>query len=186
MKITGDDMELLTRLEKKVLSFSHTLPNLPTFVRKWIAENIWWIVLVGVIISAIGALMGLQDLLRFVSVVDRPIQAIQFGYRDVTDYKAFTAIVEFVLSVIVLVLAAIAIKPLQLMQKKGWVLLFAAWLLSVASIVINGVLTLDAFSLIFSLIFGAIFSAITGYFLFEIHGQFGNERKIINKTTKKP
>ncbi len=178
-------MELLTRLEKKVLSWTHTLPHLPASARKWLGENVWWIILIGVIISVITSLMGLQDLLRYVAVIDRPLDALNYGYRDVTAYKAFAAIVEFSLSIITLVLSALSIKPLQMKQKKGWVLLFGAWLVSVIAIVINAVLSLDPFSLVFSLIFGAIFSAISGYFLFEIHSQYGHERKVFNKSTTK-
>ena len=49
-------METLHKLEDTIEGWLKPLPHLPEDWRKWIANNSWWITLIGVIISAFGIL----------------------------------------------------------------------------------------------------------------------------------
>jgi len=166
-------MDFLKKLEEKVFGWFKAAPNLPNDARKWLGENIWWIIIVGVILTVLNILRGLKTLEEQVS-----LQGTVAGSYYVSSSTSDWIIVTVGVSVFFLILEAIlmflSIQPLKEKQKKGWVLLFAAWLISAVGLVVNALLTLGVFSFIITLLFGAVWLAISGYFLFEIHGQFAH------------
>ena len=166
-------MELLTKLEQQVLKWAKGVPHLPTPARKWLGDNVWWIALVGAILTGIGILFAFVGLIGVISVLGTPA-ASYFATTTFTSWAIVTGVVGLVFSVIEGLLLATAITPLKEKQKKGWVLLFVLWLVSAVSVVVNAILSLNPFGFVLGLLFGAIWLAITGYFLFEIHGQFAH------------
>lgn len=169
-------MEALTKLENIILGWFKNVPHLPESVRSWLGTNVWWIVLVGAILSAVSALFALTGVMAIVSLLGT-VGASYYAASAVSTWPIVTGLVSIAFSVLNIILLAMAIKPLQLKQKKGWVLLFAAWLLSAVSVVISSLITFNVLTVIPSLLFGAIGLAISGYFLFEIHGQFAHVQK---------
>ena len=169
-------MEVLGKLERMVLGWLKSVPHLPAGGRKWLGENVWWIALVGAILSAISALFTLIGVLGVLSVVGT-VAATYYAASAFTGWAIVTGLVSLAFIVLEAVLLFIAVKPLQARQKKGWVLLFANWLLAAVSVVVSAVLSLNPFSFIFGIIFGAVWLAVIGYFLFEIHGQFAHVEK---------
>ena len=165
-------MNYLSKLEEKVFGWFKAAPNLPNGARKSLAENIWWIAIVGAIFMVINALRGLSFLEKQVSLQGTEASSYYISSAISSDWSILTVTISVIFLILQIILLLLAVNPLKEMQKKGWVLLFASWLLSGVALVANALLTLGAVSFIITVLFGAVWLAISGYFLFEIHGQF--------------
>ncbi|MGV9001652.1 MAG: hypothetical protein ACOH18_01710 [Candidatus Saccharimonadaceae bacterium] len=177
-------MEFLSQLERTVLGWYKSIPHLPVSVQKWLSDNVWWMAAIAAVLSGIGAL-------GFLSAVFGDLASLT---SSVVSYYASTTFVTWVVikTIIALVflgleclLFAFAVTPLKEKQKKGWVLLFTALLLSAISVFVNAILTLNAFSFVTDIIFGALSLAVGAYFLFEIHGQFAHVERSKGVKAKK-
>lgn len=166
-------MELLSKLERKVLDWGKNIPHLPEGGRKWLGDNIWWIVVIGVVLTGIGLLALVLGLFSLLSTLANPI-IVYYASSTFVAWTIVKTVVSLIFAAIGLALMAFAITPLKEKQKKGWVLLFAAWLVGILSVVVSAVLTLSVVNFITSLLFGAIGIAIGGYLLLEMHGQFAH------------
>ena len=175
-------MDYLKKLEEKVFGWFKAAPNLPNDARKWLGDNIWWIAIVGVVLTVIHILRGLSTLEQQVSL-QGSVAGSYYVSSTTSDWIIVTVSVSLIFLIIEAILMFLSIQPLKEKQKKGWVLLFAAWLISAVGLVVNAFLTLGVFSFIITVLFGAVWLAISGYFLFEIHGQFAHVEK--SKGTKK-
>jgi hypothetical protein len=156
-------METISKLEVTIASWYKGLPHLPEGARKWIANNVWWLVLIGVILSLMVLIPAFSVL--FFS------NAVITAYGAPSDYygAAFIpALLSLIILVADLVLSILAISPLKAQHKRGWTLLFMTMLLGVLS----AVLSLLASQQFGSFISGIIGTAIGGYFLFEIRDRF--------------
>lgn len=177
-------MEGLGKLERQVLEWLKGIPHLPVVVRKWIADNVWWIAVVALILTAIGVLVTFAGLMTNLSLVSGPFVKY-YNSPAVVTWLIIQAIVTLVFAILDCILLGMAITPLKEKQKKGWVLLFAVWLLGILSVVVNAVLTLNILGFITTIIFGALWLAVVGYFLFEIHGQFAHVERSRGVKAKK-
>ncbi|MBC7564769.1 hypothetical protein H7100_00850 [Candidatus Saccharibacteria bacterium] len=177
-------MELISKLEKTVLGWAKNVPHLPAAGQKWLGQNVWWIALIGAIVSGIAFLVSLVGLLGAIALLSAP-SSLYF----VTSSYTSLAILGFCVSLVFLaangVLLGVAVKPLQDMQKKGWVLLFMTLLVEALSVVVNAVLSFSVAGFILGIMFGAVGLAIGAYFISEIHGQFGHRVKTTEKTAEK-
>lgn len=169
-------MEFISKLEKTILGWLKGVPHLPEVARKWLGDNIWWIAVIGLVLSAIAAVFSLIGILGTASLVGT-IAASYYATSTFAAWAIVTGLVSLAFLVIDIILLGLAIKPLQAKQKKGWVLLFAVWLVSAVSVVVDAILSLNPFSFVIGILFGAIWLAVSGYFLFEIHGQFAHVEK---------
>ena len=173
-------MELITKLEKIILGWVKNVPHLPAAGQKWLGLNMWWIVLVSAIIGGLVSLYLLNSLFTVISLLD----AVSSTYYVTGAYTA-TAVLHSVISLVlvaaVTALLALSVKPLKDRQKKGWVLLFLTWVVFVATVVIDAVVSSSISGFIVALLFGAIFAAISGYFIFEAHSQFAHPAKKAKK-----
>ena len=167
-------MELVHKLEHWVHGRVKNLPHLPLNAQRWLAKNVWWIVLIGVVLGAISLLFAFGGLLVTASLIGA-VSSAYYVLGATTAWIVVAGFIGLLFTAAVVALNAFSIQPLKAMQKKGWVLLFLSWVVSAVSVVINGILTLNPFSFVFGIIFGVIFVAIAGYFLFEIHGQFNHD-----------
>jgi len=162
-------MESIHKLEDKIEVWLKPLPHLPTTWRKWLSGNVWWIVLVGVIISAFG-IFSLFSALSFLTATTNYYGAVlqEAGVQVHGSLWSVSIYISIALLVVTVVLEAMAISPLKTQNKKGWDLMFLAYLIGIASSVISALLNLEIMSLI-----GAAISAVIGaYFLFEIRSYF--------------
>lgn len=154
-------MESLHKLEATMASWFKQAPHLPVGGQKWIAQNAWWIVLIGVALSAFG-ILAILPLLMGASALVTVFGSVYSG-NMVLDLWIGLAFVAGVL-----VLEGMAVMPLKAQQKKGWDLVFMAVLLSALSAVVSAVLLMSV-----SKLFGAALSLIVGsYFLFEVRSYF--------------
>lgn len=176
-------MEFLRKLEKQVLSWTKSVPHLPPVARKWLGENAWWIVMIGTVIGAIAFLFAIFGLFTLITLINS-ISAGYYVTGTYTPWHIVTSLVSIIFSLIVIVLSGMSIKPLQNRVKQGWVLLFAVWLINIVSIVVSAILSLTVFGFIFRILFGAIGVIISGYLLFEIHGEFAHDAKVVKSTKK--
>lgn len=166
-------MEFLTQLERKVLGWLKGVPHLPVGARKWLGDNIWWIVIIGVVLSGIAALSLLISLFTLFSTLASPF-VVYYASSAFVTWTIVKTVVSLVFVGLSVALLALAITPLKAKQKKGWVLLFVTWLLGALSVVVTAILTLSVLNFITSVIFGALWVAVGGYLLFEMHGQFAH------------
>lgn len=173
-------MEFISKLERLVLGWTKDVPHVPTRGQKWLGTNVWWIAAIGAVISFFGAVFSLVTVFRLVALLGAPSNAY-YVTSDYTGIAIMTAIVSLVFLVANGVLLTLAVKPLQDMQKKGWVLLFMTLLVEALSIVVHAVLSFSIAGFIVGILFGAIGLAIGAYFIAEIHGQFGHRVREADK-----
>jgi hypothetical protein len=165
-------MSYISKLEKMVAGWLKPVPHLPHAAQKWIAENVWWIVLIGAIASGISILVSLGAIFSYSAFIGS--QATY--YYVVSPYGPgwlLAAIVSLILSAVIVALLATAITPLKAMKSSGWDKLFIVLLVDALSIVLSAILSFNVVSFIFTIIFGAIGLAIGSYFIFEIRSHFG-------------
>lgn len=167
-------MESIRKLESTVAQWYEQAPHLPMKGRVWLAQNIWWIALVGLALGAFGVLSVLTVTFWASTAI-----GVYGGAAGVAvGSLAFLAVlIALAFSIILLVLLALAIAPLKAGKKKGWDLLFISALLSLASTVVGFLLSFN----FGSLLVGLLGTAITGYFLFEIHSYFKVDRLEIKR-----
>lgn len=166
-------MDSIHKLEDMIEGWFKPLPHLPAAGRKWLAENLWWITLVGVILAAWAALTAYQSL----SYLDNLNSA--FGglvgniiAQNNGQFWQTSVYISIALLTVTAVIEAIAISPLKAMSKKGWDLMFLATIVGVASSLVSGILNAQI-----SGIFGAIIGAAIGaYLLFEIRSSFSSAK----------
>lgn len=174
-------MEFISKLEKTVLGWAKNVPHLPPVGQKWLGTNIWWIVLVGAILSGIAFLSTIGILFTAIALIGAASSAYYVSGSSYTSLAVLNAAVSLVFLVMSGILLALAVKPLRLKQKKGWVLLFLTLLVEALSVVVGAVLSFSIIGFIISILFGAIGLAIGAYFIFEIHGQFAHPVKATAK-----
>lgn len=180
-------MESLRKLEKTVAKWYENVPHLPIGGRVWLSESAWWLVVIALILSAIGAFWVVAGLIiasiGLAVAGSAAVVAPVYGGATVAALSGvliISVLTVLAFMVIDIVLMALAISPLKSHQKRGWDLLFVLALLNALSVVISGLLSFN----IFSIIWGLIWTAVGAYFLFEIRSYFGGEKKHV-KTAKK-
>jgi len=169
-------MDFINKLETTVAGWAKNVPHLPANGQKWIANNAWWIVLIGVILSGISLIVVFFGTLAAIAILAGVSAGTynSFAGVGITGYTIVAAFIGLAFVLIRVLLMAAAISPLKALQKKGWVLLFVVWLVQAVSVVVGAVLTLSIGGFFVGIIFGAIGLAISGYFLFEIRNQFAH------------
>ena len=164
-------MQSLRKLEQRILHLVRDIPHLPSDAQAWLGRNIWVIVMVGSIISAVALFYLFIDWLAFVRAFNDPLGSL-YVYGGISGWRIARDVTGFIFSALILTVTFAAIKPLKLQSKKGWVMLFVAWLLAIVSIILSALLSFKAFTFILVLLMGATFAIISGYILFEVHAYF--------------
>jgi len=159
-------MDSLHKLEDNVEKWLKPLPHLPDDWRKWLAENSWWLTLIGVVLSVIGIFLLLGPIL-FYTAVTTSVYGVVVAETH-TGLYTLAIWVSFALMVVVTIVEAFAISPLKALSKKGWDLLFLALVIEVVSSLVSAVLNVS----IMSLISAAIGAVIGSYVLFEVRSHF--------------
>lgn len=175
-------MEQLNKFEKTVAQWYKNVPHLPKGFTDWLAENVWWLVIIGVALSlfAIPALLGALLLAMGISASFGVYGAgvTEAGFFGVVWLAAILSLAGIVVTTI---LEIMAISPLKAKKKRGWTLLFAVALFNLAFAIVSNIVT---FNLV-GAVFAVIWAGVWGYFLFEIHSYFGAHHKVAAKTTEK-
>lgn len=170
-------MEKLYQLEKVIASWHKNLPHLPENIRKWIAENIWWLTLIGVILGGFGACIVLMALMTGAAIM-----SVTGSFTpEFSGAMLFAAFLTLLFATANVVVAAVAISPLKSLRKFGWSLLFVAAIINVVSLVVTFLFNYS----FFNLLYGLAFAAVGAYFLFEIRGYFHQAKRRRKPAAKK-
>jgi hypothetical protein len=156
-------METVHKLEETIGGWLKSFPHLPKTWTDWLAKYAWLLVLIGVILSALGAVMLLFAVLA--------IGAVTSVYGIVVEplhnsWWYITTVITLVLLVVTVIIDAMAVGPLKAMKSKGWELLFLTFLVSVVSELVS---VLYNFGNIISAIIAVVVSA---YILYELKPYF--------------
>lgn len=170
-------MENIRKLETTIASWYEKAPHLPLNGRKWLADNVWWLVLIGVVIGALSVFSVL-----FVSML---AGALLVGIGGIAGVAASGVLILIVLlwlalAILNIVLLALAVTRLRAKEKMGWTLVFIVVLLNLIAAVLHLLFDFEPASFIFSLLGSAVF----GYFLFEIREYFTATRVEVNTETR--
>lgn len=166
-------MKSIEKLETMVADWLKPLPHLPIAFKKWLAENIWWIVLVSVILSVIGTLFMIIGVFTAISLLGTTTS--MFGYYIAPAYTGWSVMalmISMLFMIATVILAAMAISPLKVSQKRGWMLLFSMMVLRAVAAVVGAIFTYSVFGFMSSLISSAIGIAVGAYLLYEIRSYF--------------
>ncbi len=168
-------MDTVRNLEKQAAGWYKQLPHLPAEVRAWLANNAWWLVLVGVVLLGLS-LFALIPLVLTALGLSAILGASLLGSYGYTNGMAWiSTLFALVTAVVTLVLFILAVSPLKAKSKKGWSLLFLSLLVALVFDLASDVVNLSIFGIVTSL----LWAAVEGYFLFEIRDEFG--RKVAPK-----
>jgi len=165
-------MASINKAENMVGGWLKSVPHLPAAGQKWIAQNAWWIVLIGAIASAIGVLVTIGAIFTYLAV-DTSV------YYLVPVYGPgwiIAQVVGMLFAAAIAIISGVAVSPLKAMSKKGWNILFVVILIEAVRVVLTSILSLSVIGFIFGIIFGAIGLAISAYFVFEIRSYFGGAK----------
>lgn len=154
-------------LEKKLDELYSKGPvHLPKGGQKWLADNAWWIVLVGAVLSLLSILTSWQAIASF-SALSNSL-AGSYGYYAL-GYNAGYWWVMLIATVIETVLLFMAFQKLKEHKKDGWNLLFYVSLVSIVSVILAGLVSGTLVSMVLGAALGAL---ISWFFLFEIRKYF--------------
>ena len=155
-------MQQLAGLEDGLNTFFKGLPHLPKEWRHWLADNVWWLVLIGVVLGAFG-ILGLVPVVLGISIFTGIVAGPAAGALVI-----ITGIVNMAVLVVSVVLEAMAVTPLKAKQKRGWDLLFLVSLVAFAGSVLNAIITGNI-----GHILGLLVGTLIGlYLLFEVRMYF--------------
>lgn len=163
-------MKSMHELENKIEGWLKPFPHLPSAFIKWLANNIWWLVLLGVIGSLISIIVLLSKIYVMIYIAQ-----VYYGWW------MSTAVISLLFTVVLTAIMMIAISPLRSLAKKGWEMLFLSFVVGIAAKIVNILIIFNIFNFISNLIFIAIGAVIGTYFLFEIRSHFN----VIASITKK-
>lgn len=139
--------------------------QLPANARKWLAENVWWLSLIGGILTLYGAF----SVWRLSQVANPYLEvARMYGGSAVTDLGAmwYVALAVMVAEGVMLLLA---VSKLKTQSKSGWNLLFYTTLLSLVLGVVYLLVPQYGVSSLFGTLVG---TAIGWFFLFQVRSHF--------------
>ncbi len=156
-------MESIKKLESTIEGWLKPLPHLPANIKKWIANNIWWLDLVGVILIILTGIPLISAILLSLGATAFFWSANIVALTGFAIFATFSSLAFLAVSLVIMILA---VKPLKALKKKGWDYLFIGLLVSCVSVIFTA---LSSFSSLFG---GAIGVAISAYFLFEIRSYF--------------
>ena len=165
--------KLVTKAEKLIIKWLKPLPRLPKTITKWVSENIWWIVAIGMALTILAAFLAFVGISAYLSFVGN--SASYIGIYSTPVYSGLWLLNTILALAVMIVIAYIysrAITPLKTTKAQGWRLLLVALLISAVWSVVSAALSLNVFTFVFSVIFSAIGVAISAYLLFEIRHYF--------------
>jgi hypothetical protein len=177
-------MEFVNKLEKTIEGWLKPVPHLPEKGRKWLANNVWWLALIGVVLSVLSAVSAFYTALftnNYLDYIDSfykayGIESPSYGLWGLN--MSMYMLVMYIGIVVGAIIMSMAINHLKSKHEKGWDLMFLAMLVSVVIQLISLLFNLG--NLIGGILSVAIGATIGSYLLFEIKPYF---EKV--KTTKK-
>lgn len=168
-------MNTLQTLESKIDQLYSHVPQLPLGGKRWLGNNIWWIVLIFAIFGVFGTLQTAGSLVAAL---------LRKNHTDIylntaTSLSPITLIISLISSITTTTLYFVALSPLMNKRKRGWNLVFYAQLFDIVVSVVTLVLTVISGSsafitiiVVLGFIVGLVIEAIWLYFLFQARPEF--------------
>lgn len=152
-------------IEAIVVGWHARSPHLSSNGRQWLANNVWWIVLIAAIAGAFGAVMLLLITLVGGVFVAGAVFLFSAKYGGLA---LLVATVVVTLTFANVVTAALAVSPLRMKRKKGWLLLALSLTLGFVAALLTDLLRQDEWAVIKEV----IFYGIGVYVLLELREYF--------------
>ena len=169
-------MKIINKIENMIDKWVKPLPHISAKWTKMIAENLWWIVGLGIGAAGIGLLMMIGGFFYGMSALTgAPGYGLYLAYIY-TGWWAFAIIVSMLALFVTLILMVKAYNPLKVMHRKGWDLLFLSLLIMVGARVISFIFNIGGLDSFRDLVFTFVSIVISVYILFEIKSYFKLER----------
>lgn len=144
----------------------------PVGLSSWLANNSWWLALVGAVLSVLGVLSTYNSI-NYFNETTQMLGA--YGATGATGALLGQSVnllyVSMASSAIAAVLLFLASSKLKAHQKAGWNLVYYNFLINAALSLVGSALFATA-TIVFSLIGFVIGFAIGAYILFQIRGYF--------------
>lgn len=156
-------MQQLASIEQSLSKLFKDLPHLPKGLTDWLADNAWWLVIIGVVLGVFGAFGALSALLLL-----GPVYAVFVGGLFDGGMLMLASLISIVALVATIAVEVMAIQPLKVKRKRGWDLIFLSSLISFAGSVLSSLILGN----ISSILWAVIGTAIGLYILFELRGHF--------------
>ena len=179
-------MTALGELETTLGGWYKSAPHLPKNGQKWLADNLWWLALIGAVLSILGLLVVIPAFFATLAVTSYVTGGVSTYYSS-TYYNSLgglywlSLLVSLVSYIVTTILLALAVNPLKAKSKKGWEFLFWSYLANFAFSVVSAIVIVNIPGVIGSII-GV---AVGGYFLFEVRSYFGAKHKVSAKPETK-
>lgn len=160
-------------LEKKLDEVFHKKApfQLPAGLTKWLADNSWWLVLVGAVLSVMG-IFSTYSTMNYIDQTGVYLDSYAYpGAGQALGQSKNMLYVSMLTSAVAAVLLFMASSKLKTHQKAGWNLMYYNFLISAALSLVSSLLFTPA-TFVFSLIGFAIGFTIGAYILFQLRGYF--------------
>jgi len=165
-------MKIINKIETMIEGWLKPLPHVPAKWTKMLADNLWWIVGIGIVLTAIASFMAIAALIAGLSFLSGFSGYGIYLANVYTGWWVIAAIISMLVPIASVVLMGMAFNPLKAMSKKGWDLLFIASLISAVAQVLVVIFNFSILSLFTALILPLIGIAVGVYVLFEIKSYF--------------
>ena len=166
-------MYRVRKLESLTENWLAPFPHLPDTIRKWLADNLWWLVVLVSFSMAISAIVTLGYLFQYMSYLgNAPGYLSAYTSSQYPVGWLLTTLLALVYLSVATVLYVKAATPLKEHMRHGWDILFIILVIGAAKMFLDAVFTFNIFGFIFGLLFELIGIMIAAYFLFEIRSYF--------------
>lgn len=163
----------LEKIEDTVASWYDRMPHLPKEWRDWLAGNVWWLALVGAVVSALGLIVIVPALTTALDVAHygeslRSMYGSSYydQYGGMAWFSLMLGMFGYIVSTILL---SLSVNNLKDKKKLGWRLLFWSYAANFVLNVIGAVVLMRPYSALMSV----ASAAVGAYFLVEIRNYFG-------------
>lgn len=166
---------MISKLADMIAGWLKPVPHFPENGRRWLANNIWWLTLIGAILCSISL-----AIMTIAFIVALPTFMAMIGFYSMFGINlariipyVLGATISMIFLLIVVVINFMAVKPLKRMEIRGWNLLFLTEIIGIVIYFSNLFLHFDMSDLFSSLISFIIGAAFAFYVLNEIRSYFG-------------
>lgn len=179
-------MDSVHKIEGAVAKWFKDVPHLPAEAQKWLADNAWWLVIIGIVLGGVGIFSLLSVVLLAGLGLGLAGGALAGGAGAAAGlafggFVVLITLATLAVSVIELVIMIMSVSPLKARRKKGWDLLFLLAVINVVTGVVFGLLSMN----LMGIILGILWSAVGAYFLFEIRSHFEGAKPAAKKIATK-
>ena len=160
-------MEYIKKAEVKIGEWLKPVPHMPENWRKWLAANAWWLTAIGAVLiclSLFAMFMAVVIALGLTNAIGS-YSPYGWGAYAYSNTNIVLLLIDFVVMLAFVSIYIAAINPLKKGQKRGWDLMFKAFLLG---IVLNLITLLSSEHIFSGLLNTAIGAFIGAYVLFEL------------------